>query len=42
MLQSGVDIKDIDVRYLSSLSLYFLVLFGLNGLQSLILEGDED
>lgn len=42
MLQRGVDIHNLDVKYVSSLSLYFLVLFGLNGLQSLILGADMD
>ncbi len=41
MLQKGIDIKNIDSRYVSSLSLYFLVLFGLSGLQRLVIS-DED
>lgn len=42
MLQRGVDIHNLDVKYVSSLSLYFLILFGLNGLQSLILGAESD
>ena len=42
MLQRGVEIQNLDVKYVSSLSLYFLVLFGLHGLQSLILGADMD
>ena len=42
MLQRGVEIQNLDVRYVSSLSLYFLVLCGLGGLQSLILGTDLD
>jgi len=45
MLQKGVEIQNLDVKYVSSLSLYFLILFGLNGLQNLILtskEADEE
>jgi len=42
MLQQGVFIESIDVRYVSSLSLYFLALFGLSGLQNLILGADEE
>jgi len=42
MLQKGVEIQNLDVRYVSSLSLYFLILFGLNGLQNLILTRGEE
>lgn len=42
MLQKGIDIKNIDARYVSSLSLYFLVLFGLSGLQRLIISDDDE
>lgn len=42
MLQRGVEIQNLDVKYVSSLSLYFLILFGLHGLQSLILGADMD
>lgn len=41
-LQQGVHIENLDVRYVSSISLYFLLLFGLSGLQSLILGADKD
>ena len=37
MLQRGVETPDMDVRWVSSLSWYFLNFFGLNGLYRLIL-----
>mmetsp|Transcript_34191 Transcript_34191/g.74092 ORF Transcript_34191/g.74092 Transcript_34191/m.74092 type:complete len:244 (-) Transcript_34191:63-794(-) len=37
MLQRGVDLSDLDVTYISSLSWYFLNLFGMQGVLSLIL-----
>ena len=40
MLQRGVDISNLSVKYISSLSLYFLIMFGLGGLLSLVL-GEE-
>jgi len=41
MLQRGIETPDMDVRWVSSLSWYFLNFFGLNGLYRLIL-GDEN
>ncbi|KAG8986147.1 ER membrane complex subunit 3 [Tulasnella sp. JGI-2019a] len=41
MLQRGIETTDMDVRWVSSLSWYFLNLFGLNGLFRLIL-GNEN
>ncbi|KAG2276159.1 hypothetical protein Bca4012_043632 [Brassica carinata] len=41
MLQNGIDLSTVDVSYVSSRSWYFLNLFGLRGLFSLIL-GDEN
>jgi hypothetical protein len=40
LLQRGVDVQDLDVTYVSSLSWYFLNLFGLGGVRSLVL-GDS-
>ncbi|KAL4241436.1 ER membrane protein complex subunit 3 [Abortiporus biennis] len=41
MLQRGVETPDMDVRWVSSLSWYFLNFFGLNGLYRLILGSDN-
>lgn len=40
MLQQGLTLSELDVRYVSSLSWCFLLIFGLQGLQSLILGGN--
>lgn len=37
MLQRGIDLASLDVTYVSSLSWYFLVTFGLNDVYKLIL-----
>ena len=42
MTQSGVDMPNLDVSYVSSVSFYFLIIFGLNQLQSLLIDDDED
>lgn len=44
LTQSGIDMANLDVSYVSSVSFYFLIVFGLNQLQSLLLddEGDEE
>lgn len=41
MLQRGIDTPDMDVRWVSSLSWYFLNFFGLNGLYRLLLGGEN-
>jgi ER membrane protein complex subunit 3 len=41
MLQSGVMTRDLDVRWVSSLSWYFLCLFGLQPVFNFILGGDN-
>lgn len=41
MLQSGVATRDLDVRWVSSLSWYFLNLFGLRSVFSFILGNDN-
>lgn len=41
MLQRGIETPDMDVRWVSSLSWYFLNLFGLNGVYRLVLGGDN-
>ena len=41
MLQRGIETPDMDVRWVSSLSWYFLNFFGLNGLYRLLLGSDN-
>lgn len=41
MLQRGIETADLDVTWVSSLSWYFLTLFGLNAVYSLVLGGDN-
>ena len=37
MTQSGIDMSNLDVSYVSSVSFYFLIVFGLNQLQPLLI-----
>jgi hypothetical protein len=37
MLQRGIELSTLDVTYVTSISMYFLILFGLNGVISLVL-----
>jgi len=41
MLQRGIETPDMDVRWVSSLSWYFLNFFGLNGLYRILLGSDN-
>ena len=41
MTQSGIDMSNLDVSYVSSVSFYFLIVFGLNQLQPLLIEEDD-
>ncbi|KAH9581924.1 Integral membrane protein EMC3/TMCO1-like [Trypanosoma melophagium] len=40
MMQRGVDIDDLDCNYVTSLSMYFLIMFGSNGILQLLLGSD--
>lgn len=42
LTQSGIDMANLDVSYVSSVSFYFLIVFGLNQLQSLLFDDDAD
>merc|ERR1711939_104168 len=42
MLQRGIELSSLDVEYVSSLSLYFLMFFGLRGVFQLILGQNDD
>lgn len=42
LLQSGVSVVSLDVQYISSISLYFLTLFGFNSLYKIFLSEQED
>jgi ER membrane protein complex subunit 3 len=41
MMQRGIETHDMDVRWVSSLSWYFLNWFGLNGLYRIVLGNDN-
>ena len=41
MLQAGVATKDMDPRWMSSISWYFICIFGLQSVFNLILGGDN-
>ena len=42
MTQSGIDIENMDVGYVSGVSFYFLILFGLGQINSLFLKPDME
>jgi hypothetical protein len=42
MLQRGVNLKTLDTAYISSMAFYFLVMFGMRGLFSLVLGANND
>lgn len=42
LLQSGISVVSLDVQYISSISLYFLTLFGFNSLYKIVLSESED
>ncbi|CAM5999730.1 unnamed protein product [Sphagnum balticum] len=42
MTQSGVDMENLDVSYVSSVSFYFLIVFGLNQINSLFIDEDDE
>lgn len=42
MLQSGVSVVGLDVKYVSSLSLYFLSIFGFSPIYQMILNNDDE
>jgi ER membrane protein complex subunit 3 len=42
LLQSGVSVMSLDVQYISSISLYFLTLFGFSSLYKIFLSEQED
>ena len=42
LTQSGIDMANLDVSYVSSVSFYFLIVFGLNQLQSLLFDDESD
>jgi len=42
MLQRGIELSSLDVEYVSSLSLYFLIMFGLRGVFMILLGQNDD
>ncbi len=42
LTQSGIDMSNLDVSYVSSVSFYFLIVFGLNQLQPLFMDDEDD
>ena len=42
MLQSGVSVVGLDVKYISSLSLYFLTIFGFSSIYKMLFSQEDD
>ena len=41
MTQNSVDMENLDVRYVSALSFYFVLMFGMNQLMTLLMDSDS-
>lgn len=42
LLQKGIEVENLDVKYISSLSLYFLVYLGFNKIIEIFMTADKD
>lgn len=40
--QSGIDMENLNVQYISGISFYFMIMFGLGQIYSLFLKDDEE
>jgi len=41
MMQNGVDMENLDVTYVSGLSFYFLLMFGMSELQNILIDQEQ-